>query len=104
MGRFGARPKNRLTNDKPCDFCNEQKWNATHKCPALDKLCNNCGKKGHFARVFRQKQSYKGKVRNVTEEKTTATETEPSLYRIERINRITDRNTYLKTKVKINGI
>ena len=48
MERFGTRPKNRTTNEKPCKFCNAPNWNPTHKCPALDILCNNCGKKGHF--------------------------------------------------------
>ena len=109
MERFGTRPKNKMSNDKPCKFCIAPIWNPTRKCPALDKLCNNCGKKGHFARVCRQKEIYKRKVQIVMKEKTTAIggefdESVSSNYRIEKINRNTDRNKYLTAKVKVTGI
>ena len=51
MERSETRPKNKFTNEKPCKFCNAPNWNPTHKCPALGKLCHNCGKKGHFVWV-----------------------------------------------------
>ena len=44
MERLDTRSKNKFTNEKPCRFCNAANWNLTHKCPALWKLCNNCGK------------------------------------------------------------
>ena len=109
MERSDTRPNNKFANEKPCQFGNAPNWNPTHKCPALGKHGNNSGKKGQFAHVCRQKENYKGKVRNVTEEKSEAiggeaNTTETSIHRVERINRITDRNKYLTTIVKVNGI
>ena len=108
MERFKTIPKNRMTNEKPCKFCNAPNWNPTHKCPALNELCNNCGTKKHFARVCRQKETYNRKMHNVIKEETTAIggesdESESSFYRFEKINRITVRKKYLTAKVKLTG-
>ena len=72
MERSETRPKNKFPNEKPCKFCNAPNWNPTHKCSALGKLCNNCGKKGPFAQVCRQRKNHKRKVRNVTEDESEA--------------------------------
>ena len=53
--KFGTRPKTRITGNRPCRFCNAPNWNKTHKCPALESNCNNCGKKGHYARACKQR-------------------------------------------------
>ena len=108
MERFGTRPKFRTTNDKPCNFWNAQNWNPAQKCPALDKLCNNCGTKRHLARACRQIENSKQRIRNLTVDETTAIEeisdqSESSIYRIEKISRLIDKNKILTTTVKENG-
>ena len=45
MERFGTRPKNKTTNEKPCKFCNAPNWNTTHKCPALINSATIAGRK-----------------------------------------------------------
>ena len=54
------------------------------------------------------KRNYRRKVQNVTEETAAiggeSDESETSIYRIEEISRITDKNKYLTAKVKVNGI
>ena len=59
MEKFNKRPRNKFNNNRPCRFCNAPNWSQTHKGPALDQSCSNCGKKGHFARACRQKENYK---------------------------------------------
>ena len=54
MDKFKTRPRNKFNNNRPCRYCNAPNWSQTHKSPALDQKCNNCGKKGHFARACRQ--------------------------------------------------
>ena len=54
-----------------------------------------------------QKKSYKRKIRKVADTENTAIgkandESESSIFRIERINRIFDKRNYLTTTVKIN--
>ena len=109
MDKFNTRPRNKFNNNRPCRFCNAPNWSQTHKCPALDQTCNNCGKKSHFARACRQKENYKRKIRNLTATENStfgeeSDESESSIYRIERINGIVDKNKYLTTTVKINGM
>ena len=64
--------------------------------------------KGHLARACRSVNRYRRKIQNVTENENTAIgketgETESSSYRIEKINKVVDKNKYLTTTVRING-
>ncbi|XP_061132648.1 uncharacterized protein K02A2.6-like [Syngnathus typhle] len=62
----GARPKqNKMqwkpgfsTKAKPCTRCGDTKGHAYQQCPAKDASCNNCKKKGHFARMCRSTKMY----------------------------------------------
>ena len=107
---FHIRPRKKFNNNKTCRFCPDSaNWSPTNKCPALDRTCNKCGTKGHFARTCRQGKNYKNKVRNVTEIENPTIgeeidESESSIYRIEKINRIVDKNKYLIPTVKNNGM
>ena len=42
-----------VTEKKLCFFCGG-KFHSRNLCPANGVLCNNCGKKGHFAKVCQQ--------------------------------------------------
>ena len=58
---------------------------------------------------YADKKNYKHKVRNVTEDESEAIggesdKSEKSINRIEKINRITDRNNWLTALIKIKGI
>ena len=77
--------------------------------PGIREILQQLRKKGHFAPVCKQRENYKRKVRNVNEDESEviggeSDESETSINRIERINRITDRNKYLTTTVKVKGI
>ena len=55
MENVETRPKTRITENRPCRFCNAPNWSPIHKCTVLESNCNNCGKKGHYARVCKRK-------------------------------------------------
>ena len=78
------------------------------KMSGIKKISNTCGKKGPFARACKQKDNYKRKIRNITEEEKKAIgqysdQSETCNNRIVKTNRVTDKNKYLTTRVKING-
>ena len=71
----------------------------------LDQTGNSCGTE---ASACRSENKYKGKIRNVTENEIAligdkADESESSISRTERINRIVDKNKNLTTTVKTSG-
>ena len=55
---FSARPKIRSTNE---NFCDARNLNRAHKCLAMDKLCNNCGKKGASQEHAHKRKTIAGK-------------------------------------------
>ena len=77
MEKFGARPKNRKFGNRTCRFCNAPNWTPLHKCPALDANCNKCGKKGHYAKLCRQKMNNNRTVKRLTENEPNESD-EPS--------------------------
>ena len=50
---------NAINNKDKCFFCGLNK-HPRNSCLAKDSTCNNCGKIGHYARVFKSKASTKG--------------------------------------------
>ena len=109
MDKFNLRLRKKFNNSKSCRICNAPNWSPIRNCPAFIQTCDYCGKKGHFARPCRQRENYKNKLRNVTETEIPIgeenDESQSSIYRIERVNRIIDRIKYLTTTVekKRNG-
>ena len=96
--RFGTRPKNKNFGNRTCRFCNASTWTPMHNCPAPDANCNKCGKKGHYAKVCRQKTSNNRMVKRLTEKELNesdepSSESEDSIHHIEEIKKIDETNT-----------
>ena len=109
MEKFGARPKNRNFGNRTCRFCNAPNWTPLHKCPALDANCNKCGKKGHYAKVCRQKMNNNRTVKRLTENEPNesdepSSESEDSIHHIKEVKKIDETNKHFTTTLKINGI
>ena len=109
MERFGTRPKNRTTANRPCRCCGIQNWTPMHKCPATETNCNKCGKKGHYAKVCRHKYTNNRTVKQLTEEEIeeqneTSSESDESIHHTKEIKKIEEKNKHYTATVKINGI
>ena len=108
MEKYGNRSKTRITGSRPCRFCNAPNWSPIHKCPAQDSNCNNCGKKGHYARVCKQRIKNNRTVKKFTEEEEiepneSMCESDESIYHIEEIKKIVEQQKHYTAKIKING-
>ena len=104
MERFGIRPKNRTTANRPCRYCGIQNWTPMPKCPATQTNCNKCGKKGHYAKVCRQKYTNNRTVKQLTEEEIeeqneTPSESDESIHHIKEI-KIEEKNKHYTATVK----
>ena len=109
MEKFGARPKNRNFGNRTCRFCNAPNWTPLHKCPSLDANCNKCGKKGHYAKVCRQKMNNNRTVKRRTENQPNesdepSSESEDSIHHIKELKKKDETNKHFTTTLKINGI
>ena len=108
MARFGARPKTRPTGKRPCRFCGASNWTPLHKCPAIETNCNKCGKRGHYANVWRQKYTNNRTVKKLTKEEPddrsgeTSSESNESIHH-KKIKQIEEKNKHYTATVKING-
>lgn len=53
---YNRRPTNDADTPKRiCKWCGDSKFHSHAECPARDKICNKCRKKGHFSRVCKSK-------------------------------------------------
>ena len=102
MEKFGAGSKAKFTGTRPCRFCNNPNWNPLHKRPASESNCNNCGKKGHYARAYRQIQNNNRTVKKLTEEVDQMTlSANESIRHIEKIKNIEEKAETLHSKKRI---
>ena len=67
LEKFGARAK-KITGTQPCRSCNNPNWSPSYKCPPSESNCNDCGKRGHYARACRQRQNTNRTVKKFTAE------------------------------------
>ena len=109
MERFGVRPKNKNFGNRTCRFCTAPNWTPMHKCPALDVNCNKCGKKGHYAKAWRQKTNSNRTVKRLTEDEPneserSSSESEESIHHIKEIKKLDETNKHFTTTLKINGV
>ena len=75
------------------------------KCPATQTNCNKCGKKGHYAKVCRQKYTNNRTVKQLTEEEIeeqneTPSESDESIHHIKEIKKIEEKNKHYTATVK----
>ena len=109
MERFGNRPKIKNYGNRTCRFCNAPNWTPMHKCPALEANCNECGKKGHYAKACRLKfnnnrtvKRLTGEEMNVPDESTS--ESDESIHHIKEIKKINEMNKHFTAVVRVNGV
>ena len=108
MKKFGTRPKTKITGNRSCRYCGAPNWTPLHKCLAQETNCNKCGRKGHYAKVFRQKYANNRTVKKLTEDETddrdeTSSDSEESIHHIREIKKIEEKNKHYTATVKING-
>ena len=59
-GGRNASAANRRQHTDACTKCGKKPWHAPALCPARDKLCNVCHKRGHFRAVCRSAARVQG--------------------------------------------
>ena len=105
MERFGTKPKNENFGNRTCRFCNAPNWTPMHKCPALEAICNKCGKKRHCAKACRQKFNNNRTVKRLTEEETnepneSTSDSDESFHHIKEIKKINEMNKHFTATVQ----
>ncbi len=60
--------KTKKERQAQCGRCGDLRWHSLQQCPAREVICNNCRKKGHYARVCKTKRMCEMHVATVVED------------------------------------
>ena len=106
MERSDTRPKNKFTSEKPCKFCNAPNWNPLINARHWENFAITAEEKDTSHACVDREKITNAKYETSPKKSQRQLEKNPTnqRHRIERINRITDRNKYLTATVKVNGI
>ena len=102
-GKNGKRPKER-SKKRSCRYCDAPKGNPNHKSLARESICQNCTKKGHFAKACKSKYRKRPEIKEIAEPEYTEESKVDKLTNIAtKIKHVTDRKKHITMTIKTEG-